>query len=72
MKSFKGILCAAAVALLGACGGTSSTSHEPVESSSSVEVVESSSSEVAVLESSSAAETAADTVWNKANLTWRT
>ena len=75
MKSLHYVLCVAVVALLGACGGTSSTSHEPVESSSSVEIVESSSSEAVAPESSSAIEStatepAADTVWNKANLTW--
>ena len=85
MKSFHYALCIAVVALLGACGGTSSTSNDPVESATETSsATESSSSEVvvpessaaeSVLESSSAmestaAEPAADTVWNKANLTW--
>ena len=85
MKSFRCFLSVAAVALLGACGGTSSTSNDPVESatetssatesSSSEAVVPESSAAESVLESSSAmestaAESAADTVWNKANLTW--
>lgn len=85
MKSFRCFLSVAAVALLGACGGTSSTSNDPVESatetssatesSSSEAVVPESSAAESVLESSSAmestaAEPAADTVWNKANLTW--
>ena len=85
MKSFHYALCIAVVALLGACGGTSSTSNDPVESatetssatesSSSEAVVPESSAAESVLESSSAmestaAEPAADTVWNKANLTW--
>ena len=69
MKSFNGILCLAAVALLVACGGTSSTSSAAVESSSSAELVESSSSD-ALPKSSALAESTADTVWNKANLTW--
>ena len=85
MKSFRCFLSVAAVALLGACGGTSSASNDPVESatetssatesSSSEAVVPESSAAESVLESSSAmestaAEPAADTVWNKANLTW--
>jgi hypothetical protein len=85
MKSFRCFLSVAAVALLGACGGTSSTSNDPVESvpetssatesSSSEAIVPESSAAESVLESSSAmestaAEPVADTVWNKANLTW--
>lgn len=84
MKSLNYVLSVVAVALLGACGGTSSTSSESIESSnsvsvakssSSVELVESSSSEAVIPESSSAIESTAaeptvDTVWNKANLTW--
>lgn len=71
--------------MLAACGGTSSTSNDPVESatetssatesSSSEAVVPESSAAESVLESSSAMESSAvepatDTVWNKANLTW--
>lgn len=79
MKSLNCVLSVVAIALLGACGGTSSTSSESIESSnsvsvakssSSVKLVESSSSEAVIPESSSAIESAADTVWNKANLTW--
>jgi hypothetical protein len=84
MKSLNIFSSVVAAALLAACGGTSSTSSDPVEpsssavipeSSSSVEWVESSSSEAVAPESSSALESsavepAADTVWNKANLTW--
>lgn len=79
------ILSVAAVVLLGACGGTSSSSNGPAESaaetssaaesSSSVAIVPESSAAESALESSSAVESAAvepvaDTVWNKANLTW--
>lgn len=85
MKKINAILSAAAVALLGACGGTSSSSNGPAESaaetssaaesSSSVAIVPESSAAESALESSSAVESAAvepvaDTVWNKANLTW--
>lgn len=85
MKKINAILSVAAVALLGACGGTSSSSNEPAESaaetssaaesSSSVAIVPESSAAESALESSSAVESAAvepvaDTVWNKANLTW--
>lgn len=79
MKSLNCVLSVVAIALLGACGGTSSTSSESIESSnsvsvakssSSVKLVESSSSEAVIPESSSTIESAADTVWNKANLTW--
>ena len=51
MKSLKVFLYITAMALLVACSGSSGTSSDSVESSSSVEP-------------------AADTVWNKANLTW--
>ena len=85
MKKIDIILSVAAVALLGACGGTSSSSNGPAESaaetssaaesSSSVAIVPESSAAESALESSSsvesaAVEPAADTVWNKANLTW--
>ena len=85
MKKINAILSVAAVALLGACGGTSSSSNGPaesaaetssaVESSSSVAIAPESSAAESALESSSAVESAAvepvaDTVWNKANLTW--
>ena len=85
MKKINAILSIAAVALLGACGGTSSSSNGPAESaaetssaaesSSSVAIVPESSAAESALESSSAVESAAvepvaDTVWNKANLTW--
>ena len=85
MKKINAILSVAAVALLGACGGTSSSSNGPAESaaetssaaesSSSVVIVPESSAAESALESSSAVESAAvepvaDTVWNKANLTW--
>lgn len=85
MKKINAILSVAAVALLGACGGTSSSSNGPTESaaetssaaesSSSVAIVPESSAAESALESSSAVESAAvepvaDTVWNKANLTW--
>ena len=85
MKKINAILSVAAVALLGACGGTSSSSNGPAESaaetssaaesSSSVAIVPESSAAESALESSSAVESAAvepvaDTVWNKANLTW--
>ena len=87
MKKINAILSVAAVALLGACGGTSSSSNGPAESaaetssaaesSSSVAIVPESSAAESALESSSAVESAAvepvaDTVWNKANLTWYT
>ena len=87
MKKVNAILSVAAVALLGACGGTSSSSNGPAESaaetssaaesSSSVAIVPESSAAESALESSSAVESAAvesvaDTVWNKANLTWYT
>lgn len=85
MKKINAILSVAAVALLGACGGTSSSSNGPAESaaetssaaesSSSVAIVPESSAAESALESNSAVESAAvepvaDTVWNKANLTW--
>lgn len=85
MKKINAILSVAAVVLLGACGGTSSSSNGPAESaaetssaaesSSSVAIVPESSAAESVLESSSAVESVAvepvaDTVWNKANLTW--
>ena len=85
MKKINAILSVAAVTLLGACGGTSSSSNGPAESaaetssaaesSSSVAIVPESSAAESALESSSAVESAAvepvaDTVWNKANLTW--
>lgn len=85
MKKMNAILSVAAVVLLGACGGTSSSSNGPAESaaetssaaesSSSVAIVPESSAAESALESSSAVESAAvepvaDTVWNKANLTW--
>jgi hypothetical protein len=85
MKKINAILSVAAVALLGACGGTSSSSNGPAESaaetssaaesSSSVAIAPESSAAESALESSSAVESAAvepvaDTVWNKANLTW--
>lgn len=85
MKKINAILSVAAVVLLGACGGTSSSSNGPAESaaetssaaesSSSVAIVPESSAAESALESSSAVESAAvepvaDTVWNKANLTW--
>ena len=85
MKKINAILSVAAVILLGACGGTSSSSNGPAESaaetssaaesSSSVAIVPESSAAESALESSSAVESAAvepvaDTVWNKANLTW--
>ena len=85
MKKINAILSVAAVALLGACGGTSSSSNGPAESaaetssaaesSSSVAIVPESNAAESALESSSAVESAAvepvaDTVWNKANLTW--
>ena len=85
MKKINAILSVAAVALLGACGSTSSSSNGPAESaaetssaaesSSSVAIVPESSAAESALESSSAVESAAvepvaDTVWNKANLTW--
>ena len=85
MKKVNAILSVAAVALLGACGGTSSSSNGPAESaaetssaaesSSSVAIAPESSAAESALESSSAVESAAvepvaDTVWNKANLTW--
>ena len=85
MKKINAILCVSAVVLLGACGGTSSSSNGPAESaaetssaaesSSSVAIVPESSAAESALESSSAVESAAvepvaDTVWNKANLTW--
>ena len=85
MKKINAILSIAAVALLGACGGTSSSSNGPAESaaetssaaesSSSVAIAPESSAAESALESSSAVESAAvepvaDTVWNKANLTW--
>lgn len=85
MKKINAILSVAAVTLLGACGGTSSSSNGPAESaaetssaaesSSSVAIVPESSAAESALESSSAIESAAvepvaDTVWNKANLTW--
>lgn len=85
MKKINAILSVAAVVLLGACGGTSSSSNGPAESaaetssaaesSSSVAIVPESSAAESALESSSAIESAAvepvaDTVWNKANLTW--
>ena len=57
MKKINAILSVAAVALLGACGGSSNSSEAVVpDTSSAVE--------------SSAAEAAVDTVWSKANLTW--
>jgi hypothetical protein len=85
MKKINAILSVAAVALLGACGGTSSSSNGPAESAAEISSAAESSSSVAIapessaaesaLESSSAVESAAvepvaDTVWNKANLTW--
>ncbi len=85
MKKINLIFSVAAVALLGACGGTSSSSNGPAESaadtssaaesSSSVAIAPESSAAESALESSSAVESAAvepvaDTVWNKANLTW--
>ena len=85
MKKINAILSVAAVTLLGACGGTSSSSNGPAESAAETSSVAESSSSVAIapessaaesaLESSSAVESAAvepvaDTVWNKANLTW--
>ena len=80
MKKINAILSVAAVALLGACGGTSSSSNGPAESaaetssaaesSSSVAIAPESSAAESALESSSAVEPVADTVWNKANLTW--
>ena len=85
MKKINAILSVVAVVLLGACGGTSSSSNGPAESaaetssaaesSSSVAIVPESSAAESALESSSAVESAAvepvaDTVWNKANLTW--
>ena len=85
MKKINAILSVAAVALLGACGGTSSSSNGPAESAAETSSAAESSSSVAIapesnaaesaLESSSAVESAAvepvaDTVWNKANLTW--
>lgn len=85
MKKINAILSVAAVVLLGACGGTSSSSNGPAESaaetssaaesSSSVAIVPESSAAESVLESSSAVESVAvepvaDTIWNKANLTW--
>ncbi|MBS7272715.1 MAG: hypothetical protein KIG97_10195 [Fibrobacter sp.] len=85
MKKINAILSVAAVVLLGACGGTSSSSNGPAESaaetssaaesSSSVAIVPESSAAESALESSSAVESAAvepvaDTAWNKANLTW--
>ncbi len=85
MKKINAILSVAAVTLLGACGGTSSSSNGPAESaaetssaaesSSSVAIAPESSAAESALESSSAVESAAvepvaDTVWNKANLTW--
>jgi hypothetical protein len=85
MKKINAILSVAAVTLLGACGGTSSSSNGPAESaaetssaaesSSSVAIVPESSAAESALESSSTVESAAvepvaDTVWNKANLTW--
>ena len=85
MKKINAILSVAAVVLLGACGGTSSSSNGPAESaaetssaaesSSSVAIVPESSAAESALESSSAVESAAvepvaDTIWNKANLTW--
>ena len=80
MKKINAILSVAAVALLGACGGTSSSSNGPAESaaetssaaesSSSVAIAPESSAVESALESSSAVEPVADMVWNKANLTW--
>ena len=85
MKKINAILSVAAVTLLGACGGTSSSSNGPAESAAEISSAAESSSSVAIapessaaesaLESSSAVESAAvepvaDTVWNKANLTW--
>ena len=85
MKKINAILSLAAVTLLGACGDTSSSSNGPAESAAETSSVAESSSSVAIapessaaesaLESSSAVESAAvepvaDTVWNKANLTW--
>ena len=80
MKKINLIFSVAAVALLGACGGTSSSSNGPAESaaetssaaesSSSVAIAPESSAAESALESSSAVEPVADTVWNKANLTW--
>lgn len=80
MKKINAILSVAAVVLLGACGGTSSSSNGPAESaaetssaaesSSSVAIVPESSAAESALESSSAVESVADTIWNKANLTW--
>ena len=85
MKKINAILSVAAVVLLGACGGTSSSSNGPAESaaetssaaesSSSVAIAPESSAAESALESSSSVESAAvepvvDTVWNKANLTW--
>ncbi len=85
MKSLNIFSSVVAAALLAACGGTSSSSNGPAESaaetssaaesSSSVAIAPESSAAESALESSSAVESAAvepvaDTVWNKANLTW--
>ena len=81
MKKINLIFSVAAVALLGACGGTSSSSNGPAESAAETSSAAESSSSVAIAPESSAAESAlesssaavepvADTVWNKANLTW--
>ena len=81
MKKINAILSVAAVTLLGACGGTSSSSNGPAESAAETSSAAESSSSVAIAPESSAAESAlesssaavepvADTVWNKANLTW--
>ena len=77
MKSFVNcVLAVALVALFAACDDSSSTPSVPEsssaqDSSSSAEQIESSSAE-AVPESSDAAEPSADTVWNRAVLTWYT
>ena len=70
MKKFLGgIWVATVIAAFVGCSGTSSASSEPVESSASVALPESSGAGDP-LESGTVADPVADTVWNKAYLTW--
>ena len=71
MKFFiKGVTCAAMMALLVACDDSSSNSSDVLESSGSEE--SSSAVQDAEVLSSESSAPVADTVWNKANLTWYT